>query len=174
MYNTQQPTKKIDIQKCYRTLLAPELPNHLVSNTFAKLILKAPESKEDIFESPRGQSGSGVQATNQAEKTQTGTRKTTQKTRPKSKSGLTSSEKKTLDKQYLKGPALFGNSAQLKTQSNLSFDNNKSCLEKEPSFTKYRSIHLRFTRLKVIVKDIVESRSVDMAYEDKLAKEEKC
>ena len=112
LHNTQQPTKKIDIQKNSRALLAVELPLHLVSNTYAKPIMEVPESKEGIFVSPRGQSGSGVQATNQAEKTQTGTRKTTQKTRPKSKSGLTSSEEKNVGKQYLKGPALFRNSVQ--------------------------------------------------------------
>ena len=72
--NTQQSIKKIDIKKCFRALLALELKPHLVSNTYAKQILEASESKKDIFASPRGQSGSGYQVTNQ---TKTGTRKKT-------------------------------------------------------------------------------------------------
>ena len=76
LYNTQQSTKKIDIQKYSRALLALRLSPHLVSNTYAKQILEASESEEDFFESPRGQSGSGYQVTNQ---TKTGTRKKTAK-----------------------------------------------------------------------------------------------
>ena len=43
-------------------------------------------------------------------------------------------------------------------------------METKPSFTKYRPIRLRFPRLKVIVKDINEIWSVDLADVDKLAK----
>ena len=93
-----------------------------------------------------------------------------QRTRPNSKNGLTSSEKKTLDQLYLKGPASFGNPTRLKTQSKLSFVKVKTYLETKPSFTKYRPIRLRFPRLKVIVKDINEIWSVHLAYVDKLAK----
>ena len=49
-----------------------------------------------------------------------------QKTRPNSKNGLTSSEKKTLDQLYLKGSASFGNPTRLKTQSKLSFGKVKA------------------------------------------------
>ena len=90
--------------------------------------------------------------------------------RPNSKNGLTSSEKQTLDQLYLKGPASFGNPTRLKPQSKLSFGKVKTYLETKPSFTKYRPIRLRFPRLKVIVKDINEIWSVDLAYVDKLAK----
>ena len=93
-----------------------------------------------------------------------------QKERPNSKNGLTSSVKKTLDQLYLKGPASFGNPKRLKTQSKLSFGKIKTYLETKSSFTKYRPIRLRFPRLKVIVKDINEIWSVDLAYVDKLAK----
>ena len=93
-----------------------------------------------------------------------------QKTRPNSKNGLTSSEKKTLDQLYLKGPASFGNSSRLKTQSKLLFGKVKTYLETKPSFTKHRPIRLRFPNFNVIVKDINEIRSTDLAYVDKLAK----
>ena len=46
----------------------------------------------------------------------------------------------------------------------------RSYLETKPSFTKYRSICLKFPRLRVIVKDINETWSLDLAHVDKLAK----
>ena len=46
----------------------------------------------------------------------------------------------------------------------------RSNLETKPSFTKYRSIRLKFPRLRVIVKDINEIWSLDLAHVDKLAK----
>ena len=45
----------------------------------------------------------------------------------------------------------------------------RSYLKSKPSFTKYRSIRSRFPRLKVIVKDINEIWSLDLAHVDKLA-----
>ena len=44
------------------------------------------------------------------------------------------------------------------------------CLETKPSFTKYRSRGVRFPRLKVIVNDLNEIWSVDLAFVDKFAK----
>ena len=93
-----------------------------------------------------------------------------QKTRPNSKNGLNSFEKKMLDQLYLKEPASFGKPTRLKTQGKLSFGKVKTYLETKPSFAKYRLILLRFPRLKVIVKDINEIWSVDLAYVYKLAK----
>ena len=46
----------------------------------------------------------------------------------------------------------------------------RSYLETKPSFTKYRSTRLKFPRLRVIVKDINEIWSLDLAHVDKLAK----
>ena len=43
-------------------------------------------------------------------------------------------------------------------------------LETKPSFTKYRFCRLRFPRLKVIVNDLIEIWSLDLAFVDKLAK----
>ena len=75
-----------------------------------------------------------------------------------------------MDQLYLKGPASFTNPTRLKIQSKLSFGKVKTYLKTKPPFTKYRPIRLRFPRLKVIVKDINEIWSVDLAYVDKLAK----
>ena len=46
----------------------------------------------------------------------------------------------------------------------------RSYLETKPSSTKYRSIRLKFPRLRVIVKDNNEIWSLDLAHVDKLAK----
>ena len=43
-------------------------------------------------------------------------------------------------------------------------------LETKPSFTKYHPIHLQLLTLKVIIRDISEICSVDLAYVDKQAK----
>ena len=77
---------------------------------------------------------------------------------------------KKLDNLYLKGPASFGNAKRLQILSKLSIKKVKMYLETEPCFTKYRSRRLRFPRLKVIVNDLNEIWSVDLAFVDKLAK----
>ena len=64
---------------------------------------------------------------------------------------------------------------QLKTQrlqnlSKLSIKKIEMHLETKPSFTKYPLRRLRISRLKVTVYDINEIWSVDLAYNDKLAK----
>ena len=46
----------------------------------------------------------------------------------------------------------------------------RSYLETKPFFTIYRSIRLRFPRLRIIVKSINEIWSLDLAHVDKLAK----
>ena len=146
LYNTQQSTKKIDIQKYSRVLLALKLSLHLVSNTYAKQILEASESEETFLQAHEDNQEAVIKLPTKQKRAQENRQ---QKTRPNSKNGLTSSEKKTLDQRYLKGPAY---------------------LETKPSFTKYRPIRLRLPRLKVIVKNINEIWSVDLAYVDKLAK----
>ena len=167
MYNTQQSTKKIDIQKYSRALLALDLPPHLVSNTYAKQILEASESEKEILQAHEDNQEAVIKLPTKEKRAQ---EKRRQKERLNSKNSLTSSEKKTLDQLYLKGPASFGGPKRLKTQSKLSFGKVKTYLETKSSFTKYRPIRLRFPRLKVIVKYINEIWSVDLAYVDKLAK----
>ena len=91
------------------------------------------------------------------------------KKRPIRKSGLvSSSERKTLEQLYSRGPASFGSSKRLQKHSKISLV--KSYLDAKPSFTKYRSHRMQFPRLKVIVKDINEIWSLDLAYVDNLAK----
>ena len=86
------------------------------------------------------------------------------------KTGLSIDDVKKLDNLYLKGPASFGNAKRLQKLSKLLMKKVKMYLETKPSFTKYRSRRLRFPRLKVIVKDLYEIWSVDLAFVDKLAK----
>ena len=52
LYNLQQPTKKIDIEKYSKILFALNIPPHLVANTHAKQILEASsESEQEFFPS---------------------------------------------------------------------------------------------------------------------------
>ena len=92
--------------------------------------MKASESEEDNFASPRGQSGSGYQVTNQ---TKTGTRiKNGRRRDQTAKMFLILLRKRTLDQLYLKGPASFRNTTRLKTQSKLLFGKVESYLETKP------------------------------------------
>ena len=86
------------------------------------------------------------------------------------KTGFSIDDVKKLDNLYLKGPASFGNAKRLQNLSKLSMKKVKRYLETKPSFTKYRSRRLRFPRLKVIVNDLNEIWSVNLAFVDKLAK----
>ena len=86
------------------------------------------------------------------------------------KTGLSIDDVKKLDNLYLKGPASFGNAKRLQNLSKISMKKVKMYLETKPSFTKYRARRLRFPRLKVIVNDLNEIWSVDLAFVDKLAK----
>ena len=89
---------------------------------------------------------------------------------PVRRCGLSFPEVKKLDQFYLKGPASYGSIKRPQTQSKLPIGKLQSYLETKPSFTKYRSIRLKFPRLKVFVKDINEIWSLDLAHVDKLAK----
>ena len=52
LYNLQQPTKKIDIEKYSKILFALNISPHLVANTHAKQILEASsESEQEFFPS---------------------------------------------------------------------------------------------------------------------------
>ena len=52
LYNLQQPTKKIDIEKYSKILIALNISPHLVVNTHAKQILEASsESEKEFFPS---------------------------------------------------------------------------------------------------------------------------
>ena len=49
LYNLQQPTKKIDIEKYSKILIALNISPHLVANTHAKQILEASSESEQEF-----------------------------------------------------------------------------------------------------------------------------
>ena len=68
-----------------------------------------------------------------------------------------------------KGPALFGSVNNLIKASNLSRKKVKHFLHTEPAYTKYRTVIRKTPRLKVIVYDVDEIWSLDLAFVDKLA-----
>ena len=83
----------------------------------------------------------------------------------------TPTEEKLLKKSYTdKGPALFGSVKTLKATTVIPRQKVKHFLHTKPSYTKYRTVRRKIARFKVIVYDINEIWSIDLAYVDKLAK----
>ena len=82
----------------------------------------------------------------------------------------TISEEKKLKLLYTKGPAAFGSVKNLTNASQLSPKKVKKFLRSQSSHTKYGLFRKTYPRLKVIVNDINEIWSLDLAYVDKLAK----
>ena len=69
-----------------------------------------------------------------------------------------------------RGAALFGSVKNLKDETKLPRLKVRHFLHSEPAYTKHRAVRRKIPRLKVIVYDIDEIWSVDLAYVDKLAK----
>ena len=180
LYNLQQPTKKIDIEKYskFYLLLISHLillQIHMPSKSW-KPRLKVNKNFSQVENNPVNKSSPLLEndsvAQNQPEKSikKKRTKRQTKK-RPVRRCGLSFPEVKKMDQLYLKGPASYGSIKRLQTQSKLPIGKVLSYLETKPSFTKYRSIRLKFTRLKVFVKkNINEIWSLDLAHVDKLAK----
>ena len=82
----------------------------------------------------------------------------------------TISEEKKFKILYSKGPAAFGSVKNLTNASQLSPKKFKIFLRSQSSHTKYGLFRKTYPRLKVIVNDINEIWSLDLAYVDKLAK----
>ena len=79
-------------------------------------------------------------------------------------------EEKLLKTKYSdKGLALFGSVNNLIKATNLPQKKVKHFLHTEPAYTKYRTVIRKTPRLKVIVYDIDEIWSLDLAFVDKLA-----
>ena len=79
-------------------------------------------------------------------------------------------KRKYFKKYTSRGAALFGNVKNLKDETKLPRQKVRQFLHSEPAYTKYRAVRRKIPQLKVIVCDIDERWSVDLAYVDKLAK----
>ena len=179
LHNLQQSTKKIDVQKYSKILSELDIAAHLVYNTHAKkfsMSFTAKKRKNNRLENKRNSSSN---KNNQEEdlkrkkkvQSQKSTRAKRRQTKTRvEKTGISIDDVKKLDNLFLKGPASFGNAKRPQILSKLSMKKEKMYLETKPSFTKYRSRRLRFPWLKVIVNDLNEIWSVDLAFVDKLAK----
>ena len=82
----------------------------------------------------------------------------------------TISEEKKFKLLYTKGPGAFDSVKNLTNASQLSPKKIKKFLRSKSSHTKYGLFRKTYPRLKVIVNDINEIWSLDLAYVDKLAK----
>ena len=151
-------------------MTALDISPHLVANTYAKQILEnSSESEQEFYPSREKPRSSGSKST-QKEITKKQVTKRQTKKRPVKRNGLFSPEVKRLEQFYLKGPASYGSTKRLHTQSKLPLGKVQSYMKTKTSFTKYRSIRSKFPRLKVFVKYINEICSSDLAHVDKLAK----
>ena len=168
LYNLQQPTKKID-QEAYSRILFFDLSPILSQTLTPSKYWKVMRANKNFSQHNKVRKQGAVLQNEPQQKKRKKTKRQSKK-RPIRKSGLVSSSKrKTLEQLYSRGPASFGSSKRLQEHSKLSLAKVKSYLDTKPSFTKYRSIRMQFPRLKVIVKDINEIWSLDLAYVDNLA-----
>ena len=74
---------------------------------------------------------------------------------------------------YTKGPAAYGSVKNLQRIANLKPIKVKLFLEDKNAHTKHKKYRKKFPTLKVIAYDVNEIWSLDLAYVDKLAKENK-
>ena len=174
LYILQQHRKKINIKKYSTFLNALNVSPHLVANIYAKQILESSSESDQEFYPSREEASSSSGSRSVPKKiTKKQPSKRQIKKRPIRRNVLSFRESKKLDQLYFKGPASYGSVKSLQAQSKLPLGKVQSYLETKPSFTRYRSIRLKFPRLKVFVKDINENWSLDLAHGDKLSKHDR-
>ena len=86
---------------------------------------------------------------------------------------ITSSHVKQLNKLYIKGSAAFGSIATLKNASGLPRSKVVQYLQSKAPYTRYKQFKKTFQRLKAVAYRINEIWSVDVAYMDKVAQNNK-
>ena len=150
-------------------MLVLQLEPDLVSNTYAKQIFGSFDSKQEFFPTLQSrQTGRGTSKSTTTAKEKKNKTTNQIKTNQKKWSSLVFCEKN-LEQLYSRGPATYRSSKRLQKHSKLSLAKINAYLDTKPFFTKYRSIRMQFPRLKVIVKDISEIWSLDLAFVDNLA-----
>ena len=92
-----------------------------------------------------------------------------QKTRPNIKNVLTFSDKKNVGPTEFKRNCMVWKLDAIKKPKQVIVCKVKTYLKTKPSFKKYHPIYLQLPRIKVIIRDISEIWSVDLAYKDKQA-----
>ena len=94
---------------------------------------------------------------------------------PKLKSGeagsLSNSERQKLQKLYTHGGAAYGSVSNVVETSNLSVSKVRQFLQSKPSYTKLNLATRRFKRRKSIARSKIEIWCMELAYVDKLAKD---
>ena len=128
LYNLQQPTKKIDVQKYSKILSELDIAAHLVYNIHAKKVLDEFYSEEEEEQPTRKQKqqqqqkqSRGRSETKEKVQNQKSTRAKRRQTKTRvEKTGLSIDDVKKLDNLYLKGPASFGNAKRLQNLRKLS------------------------------------------------------
>ena len=198
LYDIEQPTKKLHNSAFIKILTALNLNKNLVKNRNAKHAVQsasfnAQEKREPGPSRTRStlptwqekSSANLKRSIKHKRKSLSGNRKTRnqkffitiqilqrlKRRRRKQNNGkITKIEEKLLKTKYSdKGPVLFGSVNNLIKATNLSRKKVKHFLHTEPAYTKYRTVIRKTPRLKVIVYNIDEIWSLDLAFVDKLA-----
>ena len=179
----QQPTEKQNNPDCFKILEALNIKEDLVIKSNAKIAIrkrtkrftkqkykkKILRQKESSTKKPANYLLRNPQKPEVVSKPQ---RKTELSKRRRTGS-LSTNEKKLLELKYAKGPGTNGSIKNLQKKTKLKPSKVKLFLEGKNAHTKHKIYRKRFPTLKVIAYDINEICSLDLAYMDKLAKENK-
>ena len=155
-----------------------EISSHLPTNTFAKeFFLLSPEERFTVLgddQSEYEETSTGIQGdqkTNAASNDESSVME--KEIEPPVPGKFTSYEAERLYKSYTKFSAAFGSIAILKKASGLSRESNLHYLQSKSPYTKYKQFRKIFPRLKIVSYRINEIWSVDLAYKDKVPKQNK-
>ena len=185
LYDMQQPTKKLSNPDYFKILEALNIKEDLVINSNAKTAIRKrtqritkQKKKNKTFATKRTKHEETSQLLRE-ESSDAGSGFET------SKEDRTQQEEKnwesfdewekiaTIELKYTKGPAAYGSVKNLQKSTKSKPSKVKLFLEGKNAHTKHKKYRKRFPILKVIAYDINEIWSLDLAYVDKLAKENK-
>ena len=181
LYNLQQPTKKNN-QDYFKILEALNIKEDLVINSNAKIAIRKrtqrvtkQKTKRKTLRQKKSSTKKPANYLQRNPQTPEVVSKPQRKTElSKRRSGsLSTNEKKLLELKYTKGPGAYGSIKNLQKSTKLKPNKLKLFLVGKNAHTKHKDYRKRFPTLKVIVYDINEIWSLDLAYVDNLAKENK-
>ena len=161
LYDLQQPTKKTNNPDFFMIL---ELPNKKEKENFCANKNQAQRNQPITY---RGilRRRKWFQVSKPQRETELNKRRRTV--------SFSTNEKRLLELKYTKGPAAYESVRNIQKSRNLKPSKMKWFLEGQNAHTKHKKDRKKFPTPKVIAYDINEIWSLDLAYVDKLAKENK-
>ena len=178
----QQPSKKINNSDYFKILEALIIKEDLVINSNAKIairkktqrVTKQKKTKRKLLrqkESSTKKPANYLQRNPQTPEVVSKLQRKTELSKRRRTGNLSTNEKKLLELKYTRGPAAYGSIKNLQKSPKLKPSKVKFFLEGKIAHTKHKKYRKRFPTLKIIAYDINEIWSLDLAYVNKLAKE---